>query len=561
MPTNRKRISMSASHKISRREFLKSAGLVLGSTFLVGCGSTGTSGISIKPTPTSIYSDPKRNLMAAKILGAAAILMKDVKLREGLSPYLYAARSLYQSAPANFKAGVFLPSDSGGNSEGQVSERLINALTGFSALTKKLGPSSTFLSRIISLLSDPSLPLPLGDFSTLDPILISKQLEGEFQIPTWNPEVNEPLQGTHLGSREYTGPTELSFIPRKMTCVKANETSGDEIILYSCVTYVENISDLVNQIESYLPIIDSGGEIGNMELSLKWNTKCSIQKLFPPEIEAPNAVIINSQAVATIPVYHGFCPYAANFVAFEDDNYEYDALNETIGEIAGTINAEYFGDVFTWAVEQTILSMVVPGYSVVASTEALLVAGVLPAATLTAIAVVDIANFFDDDDRIGSTELDNNGDLIDIPEGTTFPHPNLRMASNAGEYLLDLDIQSNGIESFSRYWRVDEEIDHIEKSHSATLIGDSGDDDLIFYFHDRRPDVVIPDPIRFDKQAENAGKENVPRHAEWINKPKRIDQVDNHWETKGIVHWGLRGSNDITYYAEVRGWKFQKQRD
>jgi hypothetical protein len=224
----------------------------------------------------------------------------------------------------------------------------------------------------------------------------------------------------------------------------------------------------------------------------------------------------------------------------EEDDSEYEAINEvidTIDEIAETIG---YG-------ASTVASLAGPTPAGAAAGAVAGVASIVSFACDVAGAVVDIVNFFDENDTIGFVDQQGLHDYAGVPAQTTDQFALEAGKVRGARYLIRTEYTLAGREQFNRMWRYQQDTVYGDWQHRDPFgfHGGSGDDITSLTFSDSVHSLFT--------HGVQCNYEAGVRHAEW----KAAPQLQNDNRTvRGVVHWGVSWENEIDYRAWASGLRF-----
>jgi hypothetical protein len=337
-----------------------------------------------------------------------------------------------------------------------------------------------------------------------------------------------------------TAPTKLNIELTRFKCENKNESTSDEIKWLTFTTQLENLVEIYNHIDAWI------------------SSRCTIPLLITPKLTTHNTIsnltggIHENQekplhlALPTISIHNGFAPWSASIVCLEDDSQEYEGINEvvdTIGDVAGAVS-DIAGTV-----------ALVGGVSVVGAAAGVvsLAAEIVSITGSVVSAIVDIINFFDDDDCVGETILTGSGDYASQPEGTLPEEMRSLGGMNEGQYTIWFERKFSGTATFQRNWTYETKIHQGDKVHRnpTGFWGGAGEDDVI---------IIFDDSATYIDEADVAGyTRDRNRHAEWQSPPVMKSGASNnsgyimkYKYASGTVHWGVRSTHSITYQPWVK---------
>ena len=175
-------------------------------------------------------------------------------------------------------------------------------------------------------------------------------------------------------------------------------------------------------------------------------------------------------------------------------------------------------------------------------------------------AVVDIANFFDEDDVIGFTSFTGRGDYAQdrinskIPmEVQDFPLGTAGNRSRGGCYEIQASEVLSGFSRFERDWRFRQFRVDGKKYHRTPDIGSMGcrGEAEVEITLPMPADVLLPSDV-------TSVPDNKNGHAEWVKGPSfKGDRI----HVSGQVHYGTRSTHSIDFTPWVLAVSFTKPRD
>lgn len=482
-------------------------------------------------------ADSDRGLIAALILAGAAIDRPDVTLREDLSQSLVEARQKYQAVihaqPSPLLSTVIERLEMPRSKANFV----VNIAKSYKVIKTKMDTGSKLDAAIKSLLQDNTKPLRVGyDFRNLDIDRLIQERDSRFgKKPVGESTILPNTSGSGQKDRQIVAPTSLELKAINFDCIKRQEDSTDEIFWVAHFYRMKNLVEVYNQIDEAI----RNERLNKLELDLEWERNSWVSSVHTGTNENSNKVPLNHN-IGLTDIHHGFCPWICNITCVEEDDSEYEAINEvidTIDDIAETIG---YG-----ASTVAVLSGPTPAGAVAGAVAS--VADIVSFACDVVGAVVDIVNFFDENDTIGFTDQQGLYDYAGVPAQTTDPFPLQVGKLRGAKYLIRTEYNLAGQESFNRIWRYEQATVHGSWKHHDPFgfHGGSGDDVTTLQFSNPVHSLIA--------HGVQDNFEAGVRHAEW----KAAPQLQNDQRTiKGVVHWGVSWENEIDYRAWASGLRF-----
>lgn len=486
----------------------------------------------------------QKSCLCALILTGAAISRADIPIRNDLDPSILEARRKYLESP--------VPDP--GTGEGPVSEASLKTIFSSDPNAEIITQSVNFHNKLFSknkpllkqkvkeLLSDPSKVMRIG--SALSKLNLNslkvEAAEHLFKNKRYE-ATGEPRQGNNVTDDEkFKVSVPKSFILSSdyFRCIRQNEEGSDEIFWVGFMTYIENVQEIFE-------LIDKAVKTNRLlELNISKYVKFATRRHKTSIINC-NSADGNKHWNSTfdfgsLRLYNGFFPWAFDGQCIEDDNQEYQVVSEVFDEI---------GDAAGLISQGALMVAAVSGPTVVAAGATLVsaAAGVVSLCADISQGVVDIANFFDDNDLIGDVTINGNGDYIGAPELHNHSEEySTTGAYSGGYYKLNCIQTFTGSEKVKRAWTCYNEIKHGRTdTHSGILgMGNSGDESYSIKFS---TPMTILNGYGVDLRSSRKYS-----HAEWKSPPKL---QSNKITAKGVVHWGLTFNHTIKYQPFVMGTK------
>jgi hypothetical protein len=482
-------------------------------------------------------SGSDRDLIAALILAGAAIDRDDVELRPDLSPSLVEARQKYQQAIAAQPSIIW----------GNIIDTLpmprpkanfvVKLARNYRIVKANMAPDSRLNVAIKTLLQDDSKSLRVGeDFRTLDIDKLNGERDRRFKerpvgVSTIRPNTN----GSGQQYRKMYAPTSLELKAINFDCIKRQEDSTDEIFWVTQFYKVKNLVEVYNQIDDAI----KNERWNELDLNIEWERQSWLSGLHNNIDENSDNVPLNHR-MGLAEIHYGFCPWVCNMTCVEQDDSEYEAVNEvidTIDEIAETIG---YG-------ASTVATLAGPSPAGAVAGAVAGAASIVSFACDVAGAVVDIVNFFDENDTIGFVDQQGLYDYAGVSAQTTDPFSLEAGKIRGARYLIRTEYTLAGQEQFNRMWRYEQDTVYGPWQHRDPFgfHGGSGDDITTLRFNNPVHSLFAHDV--------QCNYEAGVRHAEWKAPPQL--QNDN-LSVRGVVHWGVSWENEIDYRAWVSGLRF-----
>lgn len=489
------------------------------------------------------------NAVAAAILLGGAVRLPGLTLKVGLSPRLTALRSAWARGLA---VGDRLHVSGGGDIV--VSGELMRILEGFGRL--KL--SKRLSAAITDLLTDSMRIIRVGaSLSDLDPDAVVNAISSRYM--TAKASRAGVLAGAAQRQEQAYAPTRLALQLSGFECVHPQEhPHSDEVFWVAQLFSIKNLDHVMTALETAMK-----NDAPEVSLDIEWQSTAWTSDLIQNvRSGTKHSWDVAAGAIGEIAIRDGFGPWICTISCIEDDDVEYQAIKDvvdSVGDYAQVVSG----------IARTVAVISGPTAIGAAAGAVASAASLVNLAADTTSAVVSIVNWFDSDDVIGTATLVGETDYARaVREGaaptswpaTKFNQLDVDAPGVGGSYKLDALVVPSGEIQVERTWRVRSERITVQRTHTATWMGESGDDWLFFFFQNGRPHVVVAEPLTWEKFHERGSP--PPRHADWTSKPSSVENLNPLGipgapvllGAQGVVHWGTRGANDITYTAAVRGY-------
>lgn len=497
------------------------------------------------------------NTVSALILSGAAIAMPNIPLlRQDLDISIRDARQSYQNQT---RGGTV--SSSGGQYLGDpFVQDLVNI---YSTLCKNMNMNGKLAAAIKGLITDSSKPLRVGfSMNTLKLSEIQKQCDNFFRGNTKHQTNGGVQPGNKQDVRESTAPSKFQLKIPHFFCHETNENGGDQIFWVAYFSRITNLDIVYSKIDAAI----SGGSISELELVLRSDIQYTFEKNksepLPGCVVRPQYYDLRTKpgdfGFGPYDIVEGFFPWSCCISCFEDDDQEYDAVNEVVDQVGDTADLISKGaSVVAACSGPTVVSA---GASIVAS-----LAGVVSLGCDITEGIVDIVNYFDNDDYLGRINLplpdsvDFGGDYLERPI-VTVPDFSIETEATDGTSKGTYSIQTQEYllpplkEHIIRNWRVlHEAVIDKEEEHAGILgCGNSGDSPYKLSFSQQMisaPGVpIVTDGVQ---------KLSSYGHAEW--KDGLLPQLkNNNTYCEGDIHWGVNANHTVKFKAGVNVYKFLK---
>ena len=478
-----------------------------------------------------------RNLIAALILAGAAIDRPDVHLRGDLAPSIVEARQKYQSAIVHTPPPAWTAIRSALTMPAPKGEFVSNLAKNYRNLKAKMAPDGHLDKAIQILLQNDNKPLRVGkDYKALDIDKLHQERDLRFkEKPLGKSTIIPDISGVGQKSRQMRAPVSLELKAINFDCIKRQEDYTDDIFWVTQFFKMKNLEEVYNQIDEAI----RNERWNALELNIEWERQNWVSHLHNKIDENSDNVSLNNQ-IGLTKIHHGFCPWICNITCVEEDESEYEAISEvidTIDEIADTIG---YG-------ASTVASLAGPTTVGAAAGAVASAAKIVSFACDAAGAIVDIVNFFDENDTIGFADQQGLYDYAGVPAQTTDPF-SLKVGKIRGaNYLIRTQYTLKGNEQFNRMWRYEQNTVYGPWQHRDPFgfHGGSGDDPTTLSFS-----VPVHSLLAYGVQC---NYEAGVRHAEWSAQPTLQNDKQ---KCKGNVHWGVSWENSIDYKAWVSAIRF-----
>lgn len=473
------------------------------------------------------------NTVSALILSGAAVAIPNIILRPDLDISIRTARDQYQQQ----NAGSVQPSSSAGIAGDPFVQYSVNV---YKKLMGHLAANSVLSTAIRSLLIGTTKKLRVGyGMHTLKLSEVEANCNNFFRNSVRNSTSGGTQPGNDIKEKTAFAPKYFQLKVPDYKCYEQNETGNDRVFWTSFFIYVSNLQDVYNKIDQAI----RNGSIDTLELKLGTDiqyTMLNNKSGLNEECTAGNTYPFNL-AFDQLRLVQGFFPWSACLKCIEDDNSEYAAVSEVFDEIGDTAQVISQGASIVAAVSGP--TVVGAGAAVVSSISSMVSLG-----CDIAEAVVDIVNFFDDNDYIGRVDLSNPGDYLLVPENPNPPknEKETHDGDSGGLYSAFIQECTFEREPVNRMWRVFSEIKETEEQSHAGILscGNSGELGVKLTFSQPMTLFVKPGWI---------SKTSSYGHAEWTSGP---DSCDGGLSCEGNVHWGVNSNHTVTFTAGVQAYRF-----
>ncbi|HHP7236616.1 MAG TPA: hypothetical protein ACFCUC_18445 [Desulfobacterales bacterium] len=500
----------------------------------------------------------RRQVIAASILAGAAIKRPNLELRPDLASELYQARAEFLSRDI-----VVEPGPSGGprriiKPSGAPRERAALASyqkTSFpdhDLLTRRASATGKLSTSIQKLLTDRGRSLsPLGTLRNLDHATIEKARQ---DLLMRKPSARAaPVSAQAVRTGLAFAPKSMAISLKEFRCVRQQETGTDEIFWAGNFLRCANKREVYEAIERFMKEPST-----KLDLDFKWSLSSF---LLPSDKSRPYTcksgspwLSLENYKVFEDEFYQGFGPWAGVLYCIEDDDAEYQAVAEVIDSVG-----EYADQIGQTASTVTV-GLAAGG---VTGPAALAAGAVTTAASVVSIgadvvgAVVDIVNFFDNDDMIDSIDLSDDGDYsaknpAEVLQGTVEAPPEDFEESAAGAlYQVKMATSYNGIAQFPRSWKctTDTKWFPLKKKwfkKCGGIPGDSGN---------MNRHVSFSPPVQAIEARDVEEDESAPGHAEVVGSPWL---TDNGTVGHVKVHWGISAFRCFRFKFYIKGFRFER---
>jgi hypothetical protein len=481
----------------------------------------------------------QRNAAAALILAGAAIVRTDVALRDDLDPSIYTARRSFQENPSSASA----PGGTGSlvvwslAQETAVAPEVTEIAEVYRRLSKNMTQGGALDTAVKTLLEDRARPLRLGD-AALDKLQVARVVAARdecFRTDLIATHSGLPRPGDGQIYQLQSAPADLTFSVKGFDCLQQNEDS-DEIFLAGWFYRVSNLDEVYAQIENAI----FTGSTAEFDLGIVWDVTPWCSSTYP-NVTQQNPHRDIGHSFGSTRVKNGFCPWHFSAICIEDDDKEYDAVSDVLGEIQDAAEAVRVGANAVAMVSGPTLVGAAAGAVATA-------AAAVEVAMAIADAVVQIVNFFDDNDTIGAVMCEGRGDYLNVSPATVTTEEDSTGNKDIGRYRVAFEERmGNQVAEFNRAWRIETRRTLAVAVHKdpTGFWGGAGDESTKLSFSGQ-VDRLVAHGV--DVVRPKAGE----RHAEWVAAPALQPGGK---EVRGTVHWGVSWTNDINYAPWAEGWR------
>lgn len=490
----------------------------------------------------------RRHTIAAMLLAGAAICRPDlVVLREDLDISIKQAREQYMISLSAGRSGDVVDDGSISGTTGNVfADQMVY---GYKLFFKKMKTGGALDIAIRKLLMNTDKVLNADKVLRVGYSLHTLSLGALAQANATNiinDKIFNNIGNTELGNDTISGsekaPSYFKLKPYGFYCRELNDSCGNDLIFWTAYfSSIENLNEVYKMIDDAV----KSGSTENLQLQLGREIKYKLQKWETSKTECEhteNIYPISMETIGSGPngelrICQGFFPWSFSAVCTEDDNNEYEAVSDvvdTVGDYAGYVS------------QGASITASVSGPTPVAAGAAIVgtVATVVSLACDITEAVIDIVNYFDENDTIGYVQISGNGDYINH---ATNPSPipvNYPTSDGNSGGLYELSVQEiyTVDESVTRTWRCFTQTKYSKEEKHAGILGcgNSGESDV---------EVTFTRPMDFILSSE-INKKSAHGNVIWINEP-----VLNETKKKatGKVHWGVDLNHTVTFETSING--------
>lgn len=511
-------------------------------------------GYIVPLTPTA------RQTLAATLLRGAAIRKPGLQLRSDLSPESYQARADFLRTEVRVSplrgSGtpmVFKPRPI---AHGRAVQDRDTLAVDYDILTKRMRAGGKLDNAIQKLLTDPSRSLaPLGSMQTLDVATIGDSRKSAI-LRDGKRVINSTRVGTK--STKAYAPKRISLALNKFRCVHQQEDGGDEVFWGGSFVRCTNLAQVYAEIEKIMqqprlpfPITRE------FPLHFEWGYSSFVRpkerkKLFKTKTGSgwipfgPESIIFEQE------LFNGFGPWAGVVYLIEDDDAEYDAVAEVVDTVG-----DYAKDVGLVASEASVAlaAFGVTGPAAVAAAAVTDAAAKVSLGAELAGAVIDIVNFFDNDDMIDSVNFSGSGDYAvrnkqEIQNRAVPVLHDLQESARGAHYQLELTTTYSDVAEFDRTWGCSVVTNWFPEdggwyNKSGSFAGHKGEIEKTVAYN---PPVQILEAHDLEK-----GGEAGPGHAEVIEGPI----LENNGTLGRVkVHWGINAFHSFSFKFYLQALRF-----
>jgi len=434
----------------------------------------------------------------------------------------------------------------------------------YKTLTKNVNPGGKLANAIKSLLVDPGRPLLLSyelNKLDLDNIIALNNEAFKPAIVNLDTEIIEHRTRSSLLIDNKPVPIPLSWAPSEVELkleslhsVKSDE-DPDSIFIAGSSVELENYLDVYAQVDDFFNSTNPLNE--PLEITCNWVYKNSVL----PQMDAvPQFYELKTNEDASIgisvfnhKIYNGFYPFTIALSIIEDDDAEYEAVQEVVGEIGE----------FAKIVQRTSSTISIglaaggiTGPAAVATAALSTAAECVVLAADVVNAIIGIVNYFDENDLIGTIHINGDGDYSCDTETESLDKYLSEMESepeiigSGSDYKLKYAIYYSSPISYQRNWEVVSDITTSQRfEHGGGAFG-SGHD---------QSDVYQCYTIEEGMQAITGLIQKNPQDASvhWLEEP-RLGIVNGRQYKCCKVHWGCSAWQNITFDITLEALKFKK---
>ena len=403
--------------------------------------------------------------------------------------------------------------------------------------------------------TDPTVRLRLGkSLATLDPAALEREL-ARVLAPV-EPSTTPAAPG---GDGQCVDEAPLLHAPTAVDlafdwyrCDVEQETLGDQAFWVCTFAALVDVPQAVATIDQAIAADPSGATASTFTFAWQTTTWQG------PTRASPRGQRIDVKAtLGHTAIHHGFGPWCAVLTGIEDDNGEYAAVQEVVGQIGDY--AEVVSDVAGTVAQIATIA----GATYVATAAAAVEFGAEVVAISADVveAVIEVVNYLDANDLLGRVHLRSPDDYVGIAPGTTALEPVVTADNpdNGARYAVQVNLAyAASAQAFHRTWRTQSYSSTQRRKHDWSLVdGLSGDDDLVFIF---------PEPVNWLAWTPPSYViDGDNRHAEYVTTPRLVPvpytlplvnlTFAANQTARAKVHYGARYPHGITYEVTVVGSK------
>ncbi|HQZ69661.1 MAG TPA: hypothetical protein PLY87_31465, partial [Planctomycetaceae bacterium] len=349
------------------------------------------------------------------------------------------------------------------------------------------------------LLENKDKPLRVGrDFHSLDLAKLHEVREARFSPQRIARVVRQSSGDNNARVRSAWAPTTTALNLINFECVRQQEDAKDEIFWVGYFYSVDNLKTVYDSLDAAI----QNGALAEVCLNVEWKVQGFRSQLYGG-IQPGQPIQILNGTLGTAAVYHGFGPWTARLICIEDDDREYEAVGEAIDKVSDCARA-------IGAFASTVAAISGPTPMGAASAAVASAASYVQLCCDITGAIVDIVNYFDNNDTIGFADFNGRGDYAEEKPRSSLSPASVTKTATAGNRsrggcydITSLETLGNVSEEFQRLWRFRQETANAKsvRRNPMGIWGGSGTDKI-------KIDLSAPADMLIDKGVDYDAKGN-----------------------------------------------------